>query len=802
MNRDIDHVNTTLRLISYLQTIFRRPSATFISCESPGKGYCSAHGYRTPVPMRVNALVLFFVLLATIDLAKADSPDNVHALVYSVTTAELFFVPRPGQLTRVSRNGRHIGTFDSRSLLITDLDPSQQYRFDLQSESPQGEVAAQSRVVEIATGDFTGAPRLIGSLLENAIDVSGQVSGEAAETAAEVSEEQPQPTAVELSLPAPPDIAQVTGSETPDALCEALGASLAQAVENFAAQCVTHVREDCDPLDNGWLCSSETIGSGSARVTQSASTENTVDNQAAATSDQNDAVVDSQAQQPASPAPVVTAPPAPVAPPAPAAPTTPISNPTNGGCEARSLSQLRDCINRNSNLITIQQNFSCSGDACCAGGATLSMVGRNNIRFEGNGHRLTRNAGHRQCHLLDMRQSSNVTFNNWVLDDNASVQPCQVTDRCPHMLDIRGSNAIRMSNVSILNSKGYATWLQGVNGFSFDRGEVRNSGVLGMYIGHTGQPSRNIQVRNSRFLFNQTNGLALLGLTGSRAANQVSGNLFIGNHWGGQFQVAPQFGTGFTGGGQVYIAQANGLTFNNNTIRHGYCVNCLVTAGAGSGVTALELGLPNQDSVRNVTINGNTLENHDAWGVGANTGTRIGSDIAVTNNTIRNVRRAVVGSGYSQSGNRIAETDRVISFEGNDAELNPGSWTGSGTVRQQCGGASLGGRCVIELTASAGGSSQFSSARFNVNGRRQVTLSGWVRGRGAQLCLAFVQTNGSESRQCRSLDNNVGGSPINGFGGFETVNMNVPQGVSEARLQVIVPGGQQISLDDLKLAFN
>ncbi len=802
-------------MINYSPHNIRLFFQTFLNCDrsrtrrqheiSENCGFVAKHLPHAGLADNVSALVLLIpVLILTGTQARANSPDNVHALVYSVTSAELFFVPRPGQLTRISRDGQHIGTFDTRSLFIDDLDPSQLYRFDLQSESPAGEIAPQSRVIEISTGDFSGPSRFIGSRLETSIALS--VSGDSGVTEttppAAVSEPVPQqPVVAVVSLPEPALAGATDRGPQPEGVCMTSGTSLQQAVANFAAQCPLHVRVDCDPDDGGWLCSSQTIASASAREpvasTQTPASDQTqtaaptpAPTPAPTNAEQNLQAASPVVPQPPAPAPSITATP------------TPVNNSANGGCEVRSLGQLRNCINGNSALITVQQSFSCSGDACCAGASTLSLIGKSNIRIEGNGHRLTRNSGHRQCHLIDMRQSRNITFNNWVLDDNAGVRGCQLTDRCPHMLDIRTSNNIRMNGVSILNSKGYATWLQGVDGFTFERGEVSNSGVLGMYIGHSGQPSRNIRVSNSRFLFNQTNGLAVLGLTGSRAANRISNNVFIGNHWRGQFAVAPQFGTGFTGGGQVYIAEANGLTLENNTIRHGYCVNCLVTAGAGSGVTALELGLPQQASVRDVLISRNTLENHDAWGVGANSGTRIGADIAVTNNIIRNVRRSIVGSGYSLSGNQTADTARVVSFEGNDAELNPGSWSGPGTVRQQCGGASLGGRCVIELTASAGSNRLFSSAHFGFNGRRQVTVSGWLRGASAQLCLALTRTDGSEFRQCGARDNAGASSPINGFNGFQTVSVSVPQGTTQARLQVIVPGGQQAILDDVKLAFN
>jgi hypothetical protein len=224
------------------------------------------------------------------------------------------------------------------------------------------------------------------------------------------------------------------------------------------------------------------------------------------------------------------------------------------------------------------------------------------------------------------------------------------------MLHIRNSSDISLEGVSIVNGKGYVIYVQRVNGFRFVNSTLRNSGVLGLYVGHSDMASTNVRIQNSTFLDNQTNALALLGVTGaSKDTNIISNNVFRRNHYRGQFPVAARYGTGFTGGGQVYIAQATGLTIRDNTIADGYCENCFVQQRHGTGVSGIELAMPGRNSVSNLLITNNTVSNHDAWGIFVNEGSALDATVDITNNRLLDNTSGLKPSGARASGNVILD---------------------------------------------------------------------------------------------------------------------------------------------------
>lgn len=326
-------------------------------------------------------------------------------------------------------------------------------------------------------------------------------------------------------------------------------------------------------------------------------------------------------------------------------------------CVVRNLSDLRSCVDSAQGIerINIQNDLSCAQTTCCpTGGALLRFDGVANLTIEGNGHQLVRNGGQRQCSLLDITQSRNITLNNWTLDDNATVGPCLVDDKCPRMLHIRTSSNVTLENMDILNGKSYVIYVQEVDGFSFLNSSLTNSGVLGLYVGHSDNASTNIRIQHSTFNDNQTNALALLGVIGSSVTdNIVSNNTFRRNHWRGQWAVAARYGTGFTGGGQMYIAQASGLTIRDNLIEDGYCENCFVQRFMGSGVSGIELAIPGRNSVTNALISNNIVNNHDAWGIFVNEGSSLDSSVVISNNVLNNNTVGLKPASTSSYGNTI-----------------------------------------------------------------------------------------------------------------------------------------------------
>jgi hypothetical protein len=174
------------------------------------------------------------------------------------------------------------------------------------------------------------------------------------------------------------------------------------------------------------------------------------------------------------------------------------------------------------------------------------------------------------------------------------------------MLWMRDARNISLQHVTVRYSKGYAIYVQGTDGFSFLDSTLERSGVLGLYIGHEDDASSRVRVERSLFRDNSTNALALLGVDGRRQKTLIADNVFERNHALGQWPVAPRYGTGLTGGGQVYLARAEGVRFENNRVVDGFCANCFWHGRLGSGVTGVELGIPGRSTVKDITISDNT----------------------------------------------------------------------------------------------------------------------------------------------------------------------------------------------------
>jgi len=285
--------------------------------------------------------------------------------------------------------------------------------------------------------------------------------------------------------------------------------------------------------------------------------------------------------------------------------------------------------------ISLTSDITCGRDCCPSGNALLNLDGASNIQINGQGHRILRRANQRSCSLLTLHNASNVTLARLVLDDDETVESCAVADRCPRMLWMRDARNISLQHVTVRYSKGYAIYVQGTDGFSFLDSTLERSGVLGLYIGHEDDASSRIRVERSLFRDNSTNALALLGVDGRRQKTLIADNVFERNHALGQWPVAPRYGTGLTGGGQVYLARAEGVRFENNRVVDGFCANCFWHGRLGSGVTGVELGIPGRSTVKDITISDNTIQNNHAYGIAANVTTTVDTSIRVFGNLLR-----------------------------------------------------------------------------------------------------------------------------------------------------------------------
>lgn len=606
-------------------------------------------------------ILVYFLCNIILSSAYAEgTPADVKALVYSSTAAELQWSRSQSELIEVSYNGNVVTTLDADSYFVDSLDPAVFHQFSIRSVLGD-QVFSDDVSVSFSTANFQPPVREVlsesngggNSALISAVKLLAYSN-----------------SAVELFW-------NRSGSEVVDV--EVFHNGFSQGVFDASSFFKNELDTDREHIfqvrpvsDSAQPGESHTVyfqpAEFTGQVTEVFATyQQMADN---SSSDANpgassDASAEQQQDQAQSPEPTVAASPAP--PPPVVEPEQPSNDDATtlstqssiqaGDCVVRSLADLNNCADSAQGLdrINIQADLSCTSANCCpTGGALMRFDNVSNLTIVGNGHELLRQGGQRQCSLLDITNSSGITLENWTLDDDARVEPCVVADKCPRMLHIRTSSNIKLDTVTIENGKSYVVYVQQANGFEFTNSTLKNSGVLGMYIGHDDKSSTNVKIQNSTFLDNQTNGLALLGVTGSStSSNIVSNNEFRRNHWRGQWQVAPRYGTGFTGGGQMYIAQASGLTIRDNLIADGYCENCFIQSTMGSGVSGIELAIPGRESVNNTLITNNTVRNHDAWGIFVNQGSTLDPSVVIQNNQLIDNTVGLKPGSASVSGNTV-----------------------------------------------------------------------------------------------------------------------------------------------------
>ena len=272
-------------------------------------------------------------------------------------------------------------------------------------------------------------------------------------------------------------------------------------------------------------------------------------------------------------------------------------------------------------------------------GATMVVTGLSNTIIDGDGYYFTRTTGQLSRYMFHMKNSSNVRFEEVGFDDgNDGV--IGTPGKTPHMILIENSNNIVMDGVHVTNSKTYALYVRGVNGFTFRSSRMDYSGVLGLYVGHDdSNPSRNVEIDGNVFYSNSTNAVALLGVTGE-VQNKITNNTFEMNHLYGRFAVAPKYGAGFTGGGQLYIAQADNVLISGNTIKNGYCSNCYHLLNNPNrtrlDVTGLELSRLKGDQiiVKRITITDNDIFNNNGGGISQNSNSTLDSTVRIYGNRV------------------------------------------------------------------------------------------------------------------------------------------------------------------------
>jgi len=298
------------------------------------------------------------------------------------------------------------------------------------------------------------------------------------------------------------------------------------------------------------------------------------------------------------------------------------------GCPAANIEQVRMCFDMGVPASLTSNIILDASD--CDGNAVLDISGTSDLGIFGNGFNITRLSGQANCSIIRGTNTQGFFLDNVEIGETPGPE-VPALGTYAHMLHFINSSDICIRDSEIFHSWGYAVYNNGVEGFKFEDNLLRDSGALGLYIGHTlGNPTNNAVVTGNDFISNSTNAVAVLGGTNVL----IDDNLFVDNHTIGVFPVAPQFGTGFTGGGQVYLAEGDAITFTNNEIRDGFCTNCVTAGILQNPVTGLEVGLPNQASITNTLIENNSITNNSAFGLRLNSGSILDAATQARNNLI------------------------------------------------------------------------------------------------------------------------------------------------------------------------
>ncbi len=448
----------------------------------------------------------------------------------------------------------------------------------------------------------------------------------------------------------------------------------------------------------------------------------------------------------------------------------------SGTCTAANLSTLQSCVRNSSkySVIQITADISCASGQCCTDGkALLNLDDRSNLTVSGAGKKITRYGDYDKCSVLSANRATNVRINNLNFDENKEAPPCKLeqmtSDQCPKAFHFQDAKNITLSKVSLSNAKSYAIYVWGVDGFVFDQSSLVNSGILGLYIGHIDYaPSNNIKITNSNFTDNTTNAIAIEGVRGSNPRqNLISGNKFYRNHRRGIWPVEPRFGTGLTGGGQIYLAMGDNLTVENNTIADGFCKECYQHNSAlNTAIFGIEIGMRDHPySFRNLAITNNRIFNNDGHGIYQNESTYLDASTNIQSNTLYNNGGDIhLEDRTSVANNNDLKTQTLDGFENGFSgwgiwnSCNPGS-----SAVHWCPGPSEAfyKKCAMRMmtkkkSCTGPGSGIYAQGvRRTVGGGQSVYANAWIRSGSSsgQACIVFLNDQNVElSKVCSDFD--------------------------------------------------
>jgi len=270
-------------------------------------------------------------------------------------------------------------------------------------------------------------------------------------------------------------------------------------------------------------------------------------------------------------------------------------------------------------------------------GSSVTVINAiSDLHIYGNGFKFFRTANQLAERMFFIADSTNIKFFNVGFDDNRD----EVKDVLPvnyrATIHIVTCDDIEFDYCSLMYAKGYAMWVQATDGFNFTNSELGYAGVLGLYVGHDTTPSQNFTIENNYFHDNATNAVAIRGCIGT---NFIRYNTFVRNHIWGSFDVAPEFGSGTTGGGQLYLDRGQNIDVSFNTIADGYCLNGFRHVEFGRSVrdvAGIELSGNYGPSVLlvDVSITFNTISNNNAYGIHNNANSTLDATTVIENNTL------------------------------------------------------------------------------------------------------------------------------------------------------------------------
>jgi hypothetical protein len=362
-----------------------------------------------------------------------------------------------------------------------------------------------------------------------------------------------------------------------------------------------------------------------------------------------------------------------------------------GGCTVTDIPSLQLCVEQLSSYDSIEiiNDLTCSDSSCCGpnGTALISIVNQSDKFLNGNDHTIHRTGNQKICSVLNIANSKTIRVNKLNLDENQNSAFCILAElqdgTCANTLNIKNSTDVGIDVLGVYYGKGYVVDIENSKDVYLGRSIFAESGAVGVYVGQsrTGLPSKHVRIMDSIFAHTRVNAIAIEGaLPGDDdAPNQISGNIFLKNHWYGLWPVPDG---GITTGGQVLIDATDNIQVTNNIIADGYCENCK----PNPTVTGIEIGTgTDMETTSRLTISGNYFYNLSATAIRVNPGSTVLNATFAPDNQVAGVLAVIDPNGSTApfaSALDFPVAAPIYPFTGNGAaSSNPYSKSAYGFYR-------------------------------------------------------------------------------------------------------------------------